>query len=654
MDYYTLEFLERALKRMASEPADDNGTLIWRVLYLLRPENSHDVPTAVRHFADLLGLVERHQDYAHGLRDHLLALLGHKQIGELLMSADILPTHSFAHELSQRLRYKLLPPLPQPESLRDWLDHTLAMDDCNWISGIDTGLWRRLLTALQFDSKDPAIVDLLEGYYSTITGLSHRIAAAGLETALLKSHPELQHHASPFLALHDEIHALTRHPQDKPDIAQAEVMVAQCQDILSRIVRNTTHHGTSIELTHLRVRLQQQLERLSLLLRILHADKLEQYELIVQLFVTLSCSSRERYSVRRLLSSTTQQLAYQITQHAGSEGEHYVAENRTALFAMFRSASGAGIIIAGMALLKILISQAHFFPLQEAVLVSLNYAMGFVLIYILGLTVATKQPAMTASWMAKMLSQVRSEASQFKALRTFIGQVFRSQLVAILGNLIFAFSTALAIISITDYLWHWQPVSTAKAVSLLNEVSLTVPINWLYAAIAAVGLFLSGVVSGYYDNKNVYEQIPQRLALLTWPTRIMGERFWRALIRYIEQHLGALAGNFFFGLYLGLVSAFGHLSGLPLDIRHIAFGAANLAYALFALGWHTSWLNMLLGAAGVLAIGFINLTVSFSLAFYLALRASRMSHHDARRWLIHAVSDMLLAPWRFILRLFGA
>ncbi|MDR3391811.1 MAG: site-specific recombinase [Sulfuriferula sp.] len=649
---YTPEFLERALKRMACEPTDNDGTLIRRIFFLLRPQRKGDTETAARHLADLLGLIERNHEYAAGLREHLLALLGNKQIGELLMSAGILPTHGFASELSRRIRYKLLPPLIQSDSLRDWLDTTLATDDGDWISGADPTLWQRLLIALEFDPQHPAIAQLAVDYREAINGLSHRVAAAGLEPELLEVDPALQRHASPFLAQHEEIAHQILNSSATADIAHAQVLIGQCHDVLDRIARNAASQGTSIELTHVRVRLQQQLNRLNLLLRILQAGELDQFDLIIALFVKLSCSSRERYSVRQLLRSTTQQLAYQITQHAGHAGEHYVAENRAALFAMFRSASGAGIIIAGMALLKILIGQSHFLPLQEAALISLNYAFGFVLVYMLGLTIATKQPAMTASWMAQMLSQLRTEASQFKALQSFIGQVFRSQLMAILGNLTFAFATALGFISLAEHFLHWQPISQAKALSLLGEVSLIAPMNWLYAAIAAVGLFLSGVVSGYYDNKNIYEKIPQRLVMLTWPTRILGGQLWRAVTRYIEQHLGALAGNFFFGLYLGLVAAFGHLSGLPLDIRHIAFGAANLAYALFALGWHAGWVNITLGALGVLAIGFINLTVSFSLAFYLALRASRMSHQDARRWLIRSVTDMLAAPWRFVIRMF--
>lgn len=649
---YTPEYLERALKRMTQEPADDQHVLMRRLFFLLRPKSSSDVTLATQKLADLLGLIERNPDYAAALRSHLLSLINQMQISELLMSADILPTHSFAGELSRRFQYKLLPPLPQTHSLRDWLDEALRASDGEWIGGVNPSLWQRLLIALKINSQTEDIPILSTNFRESINGLSHRIAAAGLEPELLDLQPELGQHASPFLAQHEEIATQILTPDKLPDIAHAQVLIAQCQEVLSRIARNVAHQGTSIELTHLRVRLEQQLTRLDLLLRILNARGLAQLDLIITLFVIISNSTRERYSIKRLLRDTTQQLAYQITQHAGHTGEHYVAEDRTALFSMFRSAAGAGVIIAALALLKILIAKAHFLPLQEAALISLNYAFGFVLVYMLGLTIATKQPAMTASWMAQTLTQLRTEASQFKALQSFIGHVFRSQLMAILGNLIFAFLTAFSIMSVANYFWQWQPISPEKAYTLINEVSLLAPMNWLYAAIAAVGLFLSGVISGYYDNKNIHEKIPQRLALLTWPTHLVGGYLWRWTTRYVEHNLGALAGNFFFGLYLGLVSAFGHLSGLPLDIRHIAFGAANLAYALFTLGWQAGWLNITLGSLGVLAIGFINLTVSFSLAFYLALRASRMSQRDARRWLIQVVTDLLAAPWRFVAKLF--
>ena len=38
-------------------------------------------------------------------------------------------------------------------------------------------------------------------------------------------------------------------------------------------------------------------------------------------------------------------------------------------------------------------------------LYSFNYAMGFIMIYLMNFTLATKQPAMTAATMAKVLSE---------------------------------------------------------------------------------------------------------------------------------------------------------------------------------------------------------------------------------------------------------
>ena len=48
------------------------------------------------------------------------------------------------------------------------------------------------------------------------------------------------------------------------------------------------------------------------------------------------------------------------------------------------------------------------FRVVEAFLFSMIYGLGFVLIYLLGMTVATKQPAMTAQTLAGLLGDVRA------------------------------------------------------------------------------------------------------------------------------------------------------------------------------------------------------------------------------------------------------
>lgn len=83
---------------------------------------------------------------------------------------------------------------------------------------------------------------------------------------------------------------------------------------------------------------------------------------------------------------------------------------------MFLSAAGAGIIIAIMALIKINITQAGFSIETLTFLSSLNYGLGFVFIHILGFTVATKQPAMTASKLAQEIEQDENNKANQKRL----------------------------------------------------------------------------------------------------------------------------------------------------------------------------------------------------------------------------------------------
>ena len=83
-------------------------------------------------------------------------------------------------------------------------------------------------------------------------------------------------------------------------------------------------------------------------------------------------------------------------------------------------------------------------------------------------------------------------------------------------------------------------------------------------------------------------------------------------------------GNFYFGILLGTIGTLGYLLGLPLDIRHVTFSAANFSTALVGLDHRVSWQLAATSVAGFLAIGAVNLLVSFSLALWVALRARKI------------------------------
>ncbi len=640
-DDHTPSFIEQTLARMAEAPAADS-TLLARLWFHLRPHANQPLAAARDSLHALIALLEQKPVYIAALRDHLAALFAGKNATRLLTETGLLPYRPFGAELRRRIGYKLLPPEHDPTRLHDWLDALITPRDRAWLAATDPADWTRLCDLLElrqlFRRGEPGVLT------NAINSLSHRIATGGLDPELLRIDPELEDYDSPFLALHHEVDAWLR--GNAEDTRQIDVLLEQCDDALDRVRRRSKEVGTSVELTQQATRLAQQMARMRSLIALADPATDAPHALLVDLFVELTGAAGERRSLGRLVRDTTGRLARQITEFASQTGEHYVAEGWTALQRMFWGAAGGGVIVASMALLKARVAALHLAPLQEALLVSLNYALGFVLIYLLHLTIATKQPAMTASLFARTLAEVRSQTAQQKLLNEFAGKVWRSQAAALLGNMLLAFATAV-VIALALAAAGRAAVDPAKAAHLLAEIDPFRSAALFYAAVAGVGLFLAGIVSGYYDNRCVYHAIPERLLRLRLPPRLIGGERWARVVDYLRPRWGGIAGNLFFGFYLGMIAAFGQLAGLPLDIRHIAFSAANLGYAWQAFDWQLAAPVVLTSVAGVVLIGLVNLTVSFSLAFYVALRATRSSRRDSGQLLLRGLAAILKAPFQW-------
>jgi site-specific recombinase len=102
-------------------------------------------------------------------------------------------------------------------------------------------------------------------------------------------------------------------------------------------------------------------------------------------------------------------------------------------------------------------------------------------------------------------------------------------------------------------------------------------------------------------------------------------------------------------MLLGLAPAVLGFFGLPLEVRHVTLSTGQLAAALGALGpglleESAFWWCV----AGIVAIGVLNLTVSFGLAFTVALR-SRGVRLSERSLISAAIRRRLLAhPMTFL------
>lgn len=533
-----------------------------------------------------------------------------------------------------------------------------------------------------------ARVVTLKGLLDAIRTLSCRVCALGLEPRLVHSYSQIENFDSPFLMQNIEVNRyLDEYARylngdiPRPDDARhLLVMLDQCEDVVLKIRRLALSSGTSIALTYLLVALQQSIDRLQKLLFLVDVPEVAtdtdtadsetatqgvlsamaastpqlastaastvtptpqgnvvvvadqpplvltaRERAVIELAEELIEAHNTKYQVTNLVRDNVDLLARNVTENASRTGEHYIAEDRKGLRKMLWSSSGAGFIVGFMALLKILLGYLHSPPLVQAFLFSMNYSFGFVLIHMLHFTVATKQPAMTAQRIAASLHRsATGRGLDVDRLAELVNKVFRTQMVAVLGNVLVAFPVAWAIAEGVHWYRGEHLVDPIKALHLLNEID---PVNspaLFYAAVAGVWLFVAGLVSGYYDNKALYTRMGQRVQQLRGLRTLLGPARLARLGAYVENNLGGLMGNFFFGILLGTTGTVGFLLGLPIDIRHITFSAANFATALVALDYQMTLPQILNATAGVLMIGTVNLLVSFGLALWVALRARKI------------------------------
>ncbi|OON63634.1 recombinase [Massilia sp. KIM] len=650
------------------DPESSDIGLLVQLVDCLRPrqrwiwQEEDDPAQAVRTLTQLL---RGNPVQAWALRRYITTLLEQRRHTSLYSDIGILSNDGFVTEFKRRLTYRFLPPALDDTYLSDTVDQVLYRDDdYEWIRRVPNADWMELFDVVadapppHDATPDRARYVTLMGLLDAIRTLSCRICALGLEPRLVHSYGEIEDFDSPFLMQNIEVNRyldeygryLDGHIEQPEDARHLLVMIDQCEDVVLKIRRSALANGTSVALTYLLVALQQSLDRLHKLLYLVDLSGTLPPASTVDLDALATTTARpaepvvsdkrlaaialaqelieahnRKYELRGLLSNNVDLLARNVTENASRTGEHYIAESRKELRRMLGSSAGAGVIVGFMAMFKILLGSLRTAPLVEAFLFSMNYSLGFVLIHVLHFTIATKQPAMTAQRIAASLHRAENgRGVDVDRLAELVNKVLRTQLVAVLGNVLLAFPVAWALAEG----WYWftgaHLVSPDKAHHLLLDVDPIHSLAVFYAAIAGVWLFVAGLISGYYDNKALYTRMGQRVRQLRGLRRLLGEERLDRLSRYVENNLGGLMGNFFFGILLGSTGTIGYLLGLPLDIRHITFSTANVATAIVGLDYQLTREQLGNAALGVFLIGAVNLLVSFGLALWVALRARKI------------------------------
>ncbi len=618
----------------------------------IRPRHSSDSAAAVIVLQSLALHLRHVPDDALRLRNYLLELMAARRHVYLYTETGILTHRGFFTTLWQRFVHRLLPDVRRDDHLRDLFGIVFHREtDHLWVSAVPDTIWGELIAAIGFsNSAHPAHARIIAELSLAAQMLSARLAALGLDTELSRVYPQLESVESPFLAQNVALHRSLASMQadggteHQVDTAQTSVMLDQCAAVLGRVRRLARQTGASVSLTFQLQRGLQLIERLRSVLSLINpAETVLQRTVALALFRELVREDNRKYSLRDVWRRATDLLALQVTENASKTGEHYAATTRREYFGMAGSAAGAGIIVGFMALIKIYLSKLALAPLWQAIAYSMNYSLGFMLVHVLHFTIATKQPAMTAATIAATLEEsTERKRAPLDDLVELIAVVVRTQIVAILGNVMLAIPVSFAIAMALLHFYGINPASPENAQYLLHSINPFTSLALFHAAIAGVCLFLAGLISGYYDNKASYNRIPERIIQLSWLRALLGESLQRRFAGYLGNNLGGLAGNFFFGIMLGSMGTLGWILGLPIDIRHVTFSAANLAYGVVGLNFEVPLVTILVSILGIGLIGLTNLAVSFSLALYVALK-SRGVRFDRFGELLHLLWKRFLA-----------
>ncbi len=507
-------------------------------------------------------------------------------------------------ETTDRLSRRLLPEPPTPHMWQFAGRIIRSIDDLQWLGPSADPLLHRLAHA-GGDAWEPIRSSILDA----IGLITTRIAALGMAESFRNRTGATAIRATPLY------HLTRAAPAEMPPlIAAARVDLDQVRIALEE-------RGVSLDVVYAIDSIERGLSRIELLLPFVDGnDAMEPTYEIRAVLAAVGRGLVGGHSFTQLLSDNLRLLARKVIERAGRTGEHYVTSSRREYFKMLASAAGGGVLTLGTLIGKYLVKWSHLAPFIDGLFSSLVYAGSFVIMQLIGFTLATKQPSMTAAALAGTIRD-RAGPGRLDELVPLIARIARSQFAAAVGNvsavIISALIFDLAYQRVVGHTFFDAKTSNDVVGSFSPIGSGTV----FFAALTGVLLWMSSLVAGWFENWVVYRRLPEAIRHHRFGKRL-GKRRMERLAHFLEHESAGLGGSIALGVMLGMTPVFAKFFGLPLDVRHVTLSTGSLTLAISSIGVDgAGWGPFLWAVAGIAIIGLLNFGVSFVLALVIALRA---------------------------------
>lgn len=644
------------IKQEEIQSHEESVALCVDLVKAMRPPHKFEKHYAEDQLRGIVNLMRSDMLLRSRMKKLISMLITDTDLTDVMIDCGLIKEGNFWSELWLRMKNKLLPELPTGKGNFAYVINAIfyKSGDYKWVSSIGTELWVEFFKLLDIEI-NLASRHIYEQLLAALRTLSIQVSALGVERAITnklgsdkRTYNSFVRQSIALFSVFEELNASDAYKLTVEQVGSIRQAMAECRVEIRLARRKALTKGVGLKETYIFLRIGRIIDRMELIVDLIDGDDRLDLVNFVGYFRTVVEYENTKNKLSAHAGQTVEILAYRIAEHEQNTGEHYITSTKKEYNKMFVSAAKGGFIISFIAVFKNLLHSLSLAPFWQSFTYSVNYAMGFILIQISGSTLATKQPAMTAATIAKSLTGKRFGSKDMAGLAITVTKVIRSQTASFMGNLLVVFPLTFGLAALFHLTFGVKLADGEAAQTLLDQQSPIRSLSILYACYTGVFLFLSGIISGFFDNKVIYAKIPERIKAHPILRVVIPKRFLNRAADYLGRNLGLLAGNICLGFFLGFASFFGYIFGIPFDIRHITIAAGNFAIGLYGLGENAIPSDVTWSVIGVFLIGIFNFLVSFFLAFYVAVRSRGIKLKQYPSILKHLRRMLIKYPFDFI------
>ena len=570
----------RKLLTQLDPKADLAARHVWLIeLFAWLRGDAKSTQASISRLQAFIDSVQAQPEIQQRLRAWWQVLLKTVDVTTLLADFGFAPRTAFISELADRLRRKILPGTPETiDAAALFALVAPTRFDAQWLNAISETQIDQLAALLSGNGRTDTLI-WQHHLMDALTYCTAQIRATGFAPELrlrmdrANDHDRAFHPLSSDLAeLRDIFFDATQGDEKlKAAITKFRARLDICRQAVNGVYTHFDDNGISIGMVFMLRQLRERIVRVRELLDTLMS--VAPAKAAVKLLARRVTIGQDSKSIGALISANSTLLSAKMSERSAETGEHYITRDKTAYSQMVGKAMGGGAITAFTTGLKFAVVGLGLSAFWSGFGAGVVYAVSFVVIQLLHLTLATKQPAMTAPAMAAKLKDIDSA----EAISEFVDEVthlVRSQVAAVFGNVFMVVPAVLLLNVIMLVIMGHSMISLDKAQHVLESLTLLGP-TVFWAAFTGVILFASSMVGGWFENWFVLHRLDSAIAHNPASTRLLGAQRAERWSAFMRDNSSGFASNISLGFMLGLIPAVTGFFGLELEARHIVCRATR-------------------------------------------------------------------------------